>query len=129
MNPTLQEGAEGNRVMTTRRKPDTVEIEYVKSPVYRVIHVDGAWGGATGAANIRMGVYSEGAKAPDKEIVHITDDKETKETLPATGPIRVTREIEADLVMSLAVAKAVHQWLGSKIDNLEEAVSEAGRQS
>jgi hypothetical protein len=110
-------------------RPDTVEIEYVKSPLYRLIHVDGAWGGATGAANLRMAVYSEGAKVPDKEIRHITDDKQTAGTLPAGGTIRVTREIEADLVMNLPVARALHKWLGDHLENLARVVEEAKKQS
>ncbi|MBI4311216.1 MAG: hypothetical protein HY681_05475 [Chloroflexi bacterium] len=118
--------------MTTPRAhtSGTVEIEYAKSPAYRVIHVDGAWGGATGQRNIRMGVYSEGPKAPDRAIVQITEGEEAgKETQPVGGPIRVAREIEADLVMSLPVAKAVLSWLQSTIENLEEVLRDAGEAS
>ena len=56
----------GNRETSRRRPPRSVEAEYIKSPLCRVIHVDGAYGGATGTGFLYMALYSEHTKLPRK---------------------------------------------------------------
>jgi hypothetical protein len=102
--------------------PTSVVFNYVKSNYFRVIYATGAYGGITPTGMIHFCLYSErvaiprivrqkidedGRLSPEMEIL------ETREGL--------VREMEADVIMDLASARSLHEWLGEKINTLETA--------
>ena len=111
--------------MTTGPREDQaplkVEAAFVRSNFYRVVHADGAFGGAAPSRNIRMTVYSEAQRIPNL----ITYDffapgalTETSRT-PAANPTDIVREMEVDIVMTLPVARSIRDWLDGKVKELE----------
>src|SRR6185295_1880712 len=78
-----------------------IKFDYIKSNYFRVLHVDGAWGGITGKMAIRMAVFNERSAIP-KEVVHEVgrDGKIGKEVRgKRQSRDAIVREVEADLVM------------------------------
>lgn len=95
---------------------NAIPVHYLKSNQFRVIHADGAYGGITGQGWIHMAIYSERNPLP----------RQTEHPIIAgstLGPERVVeqregfiREIENSVLMNIEVAKALHRWLGQKIE-------------
>jgi hypothetical protein len=98
---------------------EKVTFHYIKSPSYRVIHVDGALGGVTPSGMLHFSLYSERPAIPRK-VTHFLDEKGrlsgVQEIEAREG---VVREMDVDAVMTLESARALHQWLGEKILEIE----------
>ena len=101
-----------------------ITFDYIKSNLFRVIHVDGVVGGlAPHKGWIQMAVYSERWPIPQK-VVHALD-KETgklgrgiegrKESRDA-----VVREVDAELMLSLPLATRIVEWLQERIAEAEK---------
>lgn len=109
-----------------------LEFTYEKSAFFRVIHVDGAVGGVSaGNKTIHMAVYSERQPIP-KRMVHLVKQgvlgKEISEKRESRKGI--FREVESDLVMSVATATAIRNWLNERIAEVEAiAKAEVGEEA
>ena len=102
-------------------------VHVTKSNFFRVIHVDGFFGGGTPTAgNVIMTVYNHRVAFPDKAFVDVNGNEipERRE-----GKVGVEHEYEASLVMSLATAKAMVTWLTNSINNVENLMSELQQQN
>lgn len=105
-----------------------LEFDYEKSNYFRVIHVDGAFGGVSpGSRAIHMAVYSERQPIPKKTVQTVQQGVLGPEILEKrivrSG---IFREIEADLVLSLDAAIALRTWLDSKVIELQKVNEQLG---
>lgn len=92
-------------------------VYYIKSNYYRVIHVDGIYGGGTPTpGNIMMTVFNHKMPIPER-AVNDAQGKEIREKRVVKYGIE--NEAEVSLVMDLNTARIVHQWLDSTIKNTE----------
>jgi hypothetical protein len=112
--------------------PDTSQltVHYIKSNLFRVIHVDGALGSITPRGFIHAAFFSERMPIPlectfpvemttggesSVDLDHeIADQRKSKEGL--------IREVEIDVMFDLNSAKAFAKWLNSRISDLENMV-------
>lgn len=97
-----------------------VTFHFEKSNFFRVIHVDGAFGGLLpNASGIQMAVYSERSPLP-KMVVHSAQDGALGAEIIDKRVVRegVFREVEASLSMSLDTAMALRDWLSGRINEL-----------
>ena len=106
-----------------------VRFHYIKSNTYRVVHVDGVYGGPTPGKLLYVSFYNERFPIPNV-IEHAATDiggdtvalgEETRRE----GKDGVVREIDFGAIMTLAMAKKLHDWLGKTIRDLEAAPSPA----
>lgn len=101
--------------------PAEISFEFIKSAFFRVISVEGAFGGLSPTGrSIHMAIFSERRPIPRKTVHPLMDDGSLGEELKDRRESRESfvREIEADLVLDLPTAIGVHQWLGNKIQEL-----------
>lgn len=107
--------------------PDRVEFRYLKGNSFRVIHVDGAWGGVTPRGDIHLVLYNERPSIPDSVFNAITDEGYIGNEIPGAAKVAagMVREVEVDAIMSLPTAKVLLQWLTHKINFLEKVMTEA----
>jgi hypothetical protein len=104
--------------------PDHMTIDYVKSNAFRVIHMDGAWGGVTPQLRLQMAVYSERGAIP-RRVVHATTPEGTLgEETHKEVRADIVREVEADIIMDLSVAIALREWLDTRIKVLQQTIRE-----
>jgi hypothetical protein len=99
-----------------------VPVYITKSNFFRVIHVDGFFGGGSPTpGNIVMTVYNQRVALPDKAFldamgVEIPSKREAK--------IGLEHEYEASFVMSIATARIMLLWLGNTINNIEQQLQQ-----
>lgn len=105
-----------------------LEAQFVKSNFFRVVHADGAWGGLTPNGQIRMVIYSEAQQFPRNIIYDVplgTPKEVDRNPKLSPGSVALLRELEVDVVLTLSVARNLHNWLGGKITELEQAIEAA----
>lgn len=110
-------------------KPE-MHFDFIKSNHFRVIHVDGIWGGVGPSQNIEMVLFNQRLSIP-QQVTHellIETTTASEAILGSLGPELTSkrkirdafiREVEADVVMTLECAKLMHKWLGEKITEAE----------
>ena len=103
--------------------PKRVKFDFIKSSCFRVIHVDGMFGGPTGQGNIAMTVFSERSPIP-KQVVHPVTAQGLGEELKEERVSRdaIVREAEACVMLSLPVAESMREWLDRHIKGLKTAI-------
>ncbi len=108
-------------------QPKKVRFNFIKSNYFRVVHMDGAHGGVTPHGQIFVSVYNERAPIPQATL-HVVDSAGTlgkearEERIVKEG---LVREVEVGMIMDLATAESLHQWLGEKIATLKEIQQKA----
>jgi len=98
-----------------------LEFDFEKSNYFRVIHVDGVYGGMSPATQLlHVAVYNERQPIPKKVFHNLTDGMPQPENL-AKRQVRpgLFREVEADLVMSVEMAVILRNWLDEKITEIQ----------
>lgn len=99
-----------------------VPVFITKSNFFRVIHVDGFFGGGTPTpGDMMLTVYSHRAPFPEKTVL---DGMGNEITSKRAGNLGIEHEYEASLVMNLATAKALLSWLGTAINNTEDSLKQ-----
>jgi hypothetical protein len=104
--------------------PSEIAFDYIKSNSFRVICVDGAFGGlAPSGRSLHMAVFSERRALPRRIVHSVSPDGTVGDELreKREGRAAIIRELEADLSMDLPTAVAVHKWLGDKIKEMARA--------
>ncbi len=92
-------------------------VHFTKSNFYRVIHVDGIYGGPTPTpGNIMITVFNSRVPLPDKTANDALNREIPQKRVGKQG---IEQEAEASLVMNLETAKGMHAWLESVIRNAE----------
>jgi len=95
---------------------DEVIFEYIKSPMFRTAHADGAIGGITPQGYLHLAFYNERPAIP-KAIVHKVN---SNGTLGAMLPERtisrpgIIREMDVDVVLSPEALDALIKWLNEQ---------------
>ena len=110
------------RTTDTNGESRRIEAHFIKSNLFRVIHVDGAWGGLTPQMNIQMALYSERTPIPQQVIYEATSTGLVD--VERTGRQGIVREVEADVIISLDVARSLVKWLQEKIDKAADVNAE-----
>jgi hypothetical protein len=95
------------------------EIRYEKSPQFRVIHCDGAFGGLTPQRFFGMSLYAERVKPPDR-IVLEPDEKGNLTERPVFTKHEIIREVEATVLLSLDQAESLGRWLLRGVQGMKE---------
>ena len=92
-------------------------IYYTKSNFFRVIHVDGMYGGpAPSLGGMTMTVFSGRTPLPEKTMNDASSNEVVKERVVKQG---IENELECCLVMNLATAKIMLTWLEGAINRTE----------
>jgi hypothetical protein len=99
---------------------DRITFEYRFADGYRTHHVDGATGGVTPNGFIHFAVYSEKFELPVKQTFRLGTDGTIGAALDGLVSTRkIVRELSADIMVSLATARGLRDWLSERITELE----------
>lgn len=105
-------------------RPTELEIFFEKTPSFRTIHADGAWGGLTGQLGLHVAFFSE-SREPPESIVYVAEGAAAPEKPNSrTGRERVVRQIEVEVFMTLETARGLRAFLDDKIKEGDGFVAE-----
>lgn len=109
--------------MTSRRqpaRPQTVTFEFTKSPYFRVVHSNGAWGGVSPHGEMSVTFYSERHAYPRSVVHELSSTGKLGAEKSRKGQSSLERELEVEVIMGMDEAVTLHGWLGSKIDEWQK---------
>lgn len=96
-----------------------IRFDFIKSNYFRVIHVEGVFGGNSPRGLINMAIFNERWPIP-KQITHEFKDGQSGSEIERASRDAIVREVEAQLVMNVETAKIICKWLENKIKNYEK---------
>src|SRR5438105_738550 len=99
--------------MPEKPLPSNIAFHYVKSNHFRVIHVNGAFGGFGPDGNLFMAVFSERPPLPDVTVQAVESSGQLGPEIldQRRGNEGIVRELEAGLAMDVRTARLLVQWL------------------
>jgi hypothetical protein len=100
----------------------TISFDYIKGNNFRVIHVNGVYGGnAPRPGIIHMNIFNERWPIPKRTVSQFSAEKGIGKEIMEERITRdaVVREVEAQLVMSIDVAIRIRDWLNDKLTKLK----------
>lgn len=107
---------------------DSITFHYIKGTQFRVIHVDGAIGSLTPRGLIHAALYSERAAIPQM-MVHPLEGGQLGPAKEIVSKPGIVRELEASLMLDLAAAVSLKDWLNARIDELKAVQASAPPES
>jgi len=108
---------------SAQKNGQEIEFHYLKTNSYRSFHVDGIFGGITPKGNIYMELFLERAPTPKSIVREFNDDGSLGKELSRQCKTGLIREVEAGVVVDLATAEAIRNWLTNKIKVLKSRSS------
>lgn len=108
--------------------PSTLSFDMVKGNLFRGVHADGVWGGATPQGLLSFTFYSERFPIPQQVTHSIKPDGTLGLELPEArlGREAVVREAEVCVYMNVTVAKAFRDFLNQHVATLEQQMESKG---
>jgi hypothetical protein len=108
--------------------PNRVKFDLIKSPHFRVIFAEGAFGGISPGGHINMALFNERFPLPTHVEYVVEGGQLGAEILDARiGRDGIIREVETEVVMTLDGAKKLHTWLGKKIADLTMVLEQVAK--
>lgn len=103
-----------------RLQPESVQIHFIKSSSFRVIHCDGAWGGRSPNGRfIHLALFSERLPIPQQITHEITPEHSLGSEVSRVAREGFVREIEIDAVMTPEIAEALGKWLLQNVEKIK----------
>ena len=102
----------------------TVRFNYIKSNFFRVVHVDGAYGGLAGRGYITAAIYNERRAIPSVTESTLSPEGQFSEENILESKTDIVREVEVELIFDLVAAKQFAEWLRQKAEMMEQLLME-----
>lgn len=103
-----------------------LEIHFLKSDYFRVIHASGVWYGGDAQKNLHLTFFNERNPIPKKIVINLNDqghvmgeDESQRDT-----KVGVIREMEVDVILSFQAAVEFHRTLGENLQAIEKATKD-----
>jgi hypothetical protein len=101
-------------------EPQTVQFDYIKSNLFRVVHVDGVFGGlAPNGRDIHLAAFSQRLPFPTQAVHEVEDGRVGKE-LAREGRSGLVRELEVVLAFDASLTRSIIDWLERRLADLAE---------
>lgn len=110
----------------TNESESLIRFDYIKSPEFRTIHVDGAHGGPTQHGMVQVALFNERVPIPRQTAHRITSDNklvEVREERIVRDTTSV-RELDVNLVMTPEIAKSLGELLVEKANLMMKRIAE-----
>lgn len=102
-----------------------LKIKYIFPKDYNPIFVNGAYGGLSPRGDIVVNFFLERPALPNSQTYEINDGKIGAEIIEERDPSdlqgSIVRYISHGIILDYKNAKELHRWLGSHIEQLENA--------
>jgi hypothetical protein len=103
-----------------------VKFHYIKSNLFRVVSGEGAIGSVSPHGKIFFALYHERAAIPTGLTHFVSESGELGEISETETRGGIVRELEVGVLMDLADAIQLRDWLGSRISELQDVFDKHG---
>ena len=81
--------------------PEQVTVLHQKHPDYRLVAVNGVWGGVSSRGDIRVELFHEAQILPNKVVHELTPDQKLGREIKREGPDGTERTIFFEIVLTV----------------------------
>lgn len=106
--------------------PTKITFRFKKDDNYRLIPVNGVWGGATPRGDIRVDLFHESFSLPEVITQAVTPDAKLGKELERTPPSTVQRKVLVGMVLTAEQAESIGRWLQEKAREVRAGVGQKG---
>lgn len=96
-------------------KPTSVRFNYTKSPMHRVVHCGGVFGGLVPNGDLYAAIFSQHGAIPRSVTHRVGPEGQVLEETARDVVEGIEREVEISLMMDIAQALSFRNWLDEKI--------------
>ena len=107
--------------------PDKIKFHYIKGHFFRVVHVDGVFGGLSPTGEISASLFSQRPPIPQLTVQAVKNENELGDEIVAERVSKdgLVREMEVSLVLSPQVADALAKWLMERVEQHKKLAEQA----
>lgn len=107
--------------------PDKIKFHYIKGQFFRVVHVDGVFGGLSPTGEISASLFSQRPPIPQLTVQMLKSENELGDEIVAERVSKdgIVREMEVSLVLSPQVAEAFAKWLMERVEQQKKLKADA----
>jgi len=104
--------------------PLQMQIHFVKSSQFRVIHANGVWYGGDSQQNLHLTFFNERAPIPKKLVFNLNEQGMvvSEDATQRDSKEGIVREMEIDVVFSLQAAVEFHKTLGENLKAIQQSI-------
>ena len=108
--------------MSTADKPASTSVRFTRreSSQFRLMHVDGFYGGPAPSGMLYMQVFTLLPPIPTEIVQEVNPDGKVGRELSRRMEAAMEHRVEAGLLMSADVTRALRDWLSQQLDMLED---------
>lgn len=103
---------------TSRTKQLT--FRYLKDPGYRLVPINGVWGGITPRGEIHMELFHESQAPPEVVVRSLTPKGGLGEEVDHQPPREISRTILVGVMLTEESAESMANWLHARVRQLRE---------
>ncbi len=92
----------------------TIQFNFERDADYRLIPVNGVWGGTTARGDIKVDFFYESAAVPEEVTGVVGPDGVVSEERVADGPLEMQRTIFVGMMLTAEQADSIGRWLQEK---------------
>ena len=106
---------------------DKVKFHYIKANGFRVVHMDGVFGGLSPTGDIFMSIFSQRPPIPQITVQPVKENGELGDELVSERTVKegLVREIEVGIAVRPEIAETLIKWLQEKVDTYKSLRSKA----
>jgi hypothetical protein len=104
--------------------PKKVRVKYIYDPAYKMVAVNGMYGGATPRGDLRVDLFAEYTE-PQSFTVQVEGESAVEEK-PTGSPI-IVRRIQVGFLVSPDHVRTFAEWFSSKADEIDKLVTERSK--
>jgi hypothetical protein len=102
-----------------KKKPTTVKFNHKFPDDYRIVAVNGAWGGISPRGDLLMHFFIEHKTVPDQEIKSLKEDGSFDDSKDFPTEIEIDRKMQIGVMMPREQAASLAHWILDKIQHFE----------
>lgn len=106
-----------------------VSFDYIKSNLFRIVHVDGAVGNITPQGRLHLAFWSERNPIPRQVVHEIMPDGTLSDEIQQVSRGSIVREVEVGLMIDPETARALIDLLKDSLENLDRLRKKGGTNS
>lgn len=105
--------------------PSRIQFDFIKSNLFRVIYVDGVWGGIRPDFTFHMSLYNERHAIPRTIAVDFDPENlSAGQTVEVEERDAIVREVEVCAILDIPTAQAMRDWLNAHLEMAEKQLAE-----
>jgi hypothetical protein len=104
-----------------------IRFHYLKANDFRVVHVDGLFGGPTPSGDIFVSLFSQRPPMPQITVQPLNENGQLGDEIMAERVSKdgIIRQLEVGLTMRPEVAESIVKWLQDRIAEMKQKTEES----